>query len=199
MKTYFERNYCFYHTKISFEENAALLLERKTLLSHVKESIPLVSFSPESKVSRKNLSITARFFLTIELLIILGFCITLFRAPSYLSVINIPLTLIFITIFLLSSIVYYLSVTKSRLYFYYYNDNPAFHLLYQKKNLEQRKWREAFKTAVINERVNFDKENFIKIRKGIESLKRQNLISKVFLEELHFRLQSLENTNIREV
>ncbi|KTC88076.1 hypothetical protein Ldro_1695 [Legionella drozanskii LLAP-1] len=199
MKTYSERKYYFYHTKVSFEENGRLLLERKTLLSLVKETIPLVSFSPESQVSRKSLSIIAQFFLTLEVLVIGGFFITLFKYPDYLTIINIPLTLMFISIFLLSSLIYYLNETKSRLTFYYHNDSPAFSLSYQKKNSEQTKWRDRFKVAVLNERVNFDQENFIKIRKGIESLKKQNLISKEFFEELLFRLGTLEDVKIRDI
>ncbi|PWY54514.1 hypothetical protein DGG96_16645 [Legionella qingyii] len=196
MNIYTEKKYYLYQVKLEIIENDTLLLAKKTPLGYSKETAPLVAFSTKCKVIKRTLSFLARSLLILEFLIIIGFFAAFFRYPEYFLNINLPLILSIIAFFLYFSVFYYICETKSKLYFYYYNGEPAFTLSHNRSNLEQRKWIEQFNGAIRKARIDFDHKNFTKIRTGINNLKRQRLINEQFAEELHLRLSLLNNTKI---
>lgn len=197
MNTYSEIKYFFYRTTITFTERDTLILEKKSPLFYTQEAIPLRVFSPEAKLITGHLSYLARCLLWLELAGIIGFFVTLFRAPENLADINIPICLMLICFFLLTSVLYYISVTQQRLFFYYQNETPSFVLKRLKNNQEQINFINRFKAAVIKARVNFEEYNFARIKKGVDSLQNQKIISEHFCEELHYRISSVANTKIK--
>jgi len=197
MNNYSENNVYFYRMNLSLIGYETLLLEKKTPLSHAKETISLAALSPETKVVKKGLSFLARFLLIIELIIIVGLHVFFFRYPDCFTNMNLPFSIGIIVFFISLSLFYYICETKSRIYFYYNQGQLAFSLPHYKNNIKQMNWINAFHTAVRQARVNAEQANFIKIAKGIDSLKKQKLINQLFAEELHNRLSLLANTTIK--
>jgi hypothetical protein len=197
MNPYIETKYFFYRTTITFTESDTLILKKKSPLLYTQEAIPLRVFAPETKLISGGLSYLARCLLWLELMCIVGFFVTLFSTPEYLADINIPICLMIICFCLLASVFYYLSVTQKRVFFYYQNETPSFMLKHIKNNQEQLNFIKQFKAAVIQARVNFEEYNFARIKRGVDNLQNQKIISEHFCEELHYRISSIANTKIK--
>lgn len=196
MNTYLEHSFLF-HTKISLEDNGMLFLEKKAFMSTYLEAIPLASFSPEPQVKRKKLPKIVSLLFNLELIATVSFFVSLIRYPEYLSSFNILWSILGIGFCIITSILYYIFKTRPKLHFNCHRGISAFNLPYRKTNLKQIVWIGLFKSAVLKAHIDLDRNNLDKLSKGIENLRKQGLISPVFAEELHQRLEILTDSSIR--
>lgn len=184
----------FTRTTLSMAENDTFILEKKTLLGFSIDTMPLFAFSPEYKVIKKGMSRLGIIFLYVEFVALIGFLVALCRDHSWISVSELKATLVIVSIFISISIFYWFITRRSLLCLFYQNGKVAYTLSYKKNELAQQEWLQQFKLAIRNARLNQDKNNFIKIGKGIAYLQKQALINPQFAEELQHRLNDLSTS-----
>jgi len=194
MNEYTEKQFYLNQTTLTLASKDALFFERRTPFSHVKEMIPLVVFLATPKIYKNKLSSLARWLLQMELMGMVLILIGLISDHKFRELINIPVLFGFFAFLLACSALYYWSATTTNLIFSGNNTGqPVFKLNYLKNNVEQKKFINAFTSAVMEARIHFEQVNFVRIEKGIDSLKKQNIITGAFTEELQQRLGNLMN------
>lgn len=194
MQTYSEIKYKLYGILISLVKKDTVVVKKKTMFGESTEAIPLVAFSPEWKVVKKGISTLMKLVFGVEVIAILGLAFLYSQYYAYFSMGESIFTFAILGFFPAVSIAYYFSVTKKRLNFYSNAQQIIITLQPTERALE---WAKVFSKKVIAARLHFDKDNFIKLSKGIDNLEKQGLINNSFAEELHERLNEIASTNIK--